>query len=197
MKLNLRVNDNLPKSSPESEEVDLSFLKVRGKTLVYNNTIYQISNISSISLVERKKAKKRTKIYSASLFIGVVLLAPISIILLSYPNMNLQIFGLLMIVIDILVLPRYILNITYKEYGMIIRGNSGDKQTLFSPDKEGIIKVILKLCEIMNTEEITSVNVYSQDNRIKLEDKSIQVGTSIASSFVPGKVGGNVVSSIN
>ena len=190
------MNNNLPKSSPEPEELESSVLKIRGKTLICKNTIYQISNISSISLVERKKVKKRTKTYSALLFVGVVLLVPISIILLSDPNRNLQIVGLLIIVIDILVLPRYVLNITSKEYGMVIEGNSGEKQVLYSPDKEGIIKVILKLCEVMNTEEIRSFNVYSQDNSVKLEDKRIQSGISIASSFVSGKVGKNVVSSI-
>ncbi|NEQ38444.1 MAG: hypothetical protein F6K40_20100 [Okeania sp. SIO3I5] len=192
------MNDNLPKSSPESEEVESSILKIRGKTLIYGNTIYQISNITSISLVERKNTKKRrTKTYSALLFVGVLLLVPISIILLSYPNRNLQIVGLLMIVIDILVLPRYVLNITSQKYGMVIEGNSGEKEVLLSPDKEGMIKVVLKLYEVMNTEEIKSFNVYSQDNSVKLEDNSIKFqGTSIASSFVSGKVGKNVVSSI-
>ncbi|MDY7006310.1 MAG: hypothetical protein SWX82_20905 [Cyanobacteriota bacterium] len=123
------MNDNLPKSSPESEEVEPSVLKIRGKTLICKNTIFQISNISSISLIEIKKTKKRTKIYSALLFTGVVLLVSIGIILLSYPDINVQIFGLLMIVIDILVLPRLnIINPTSIEYGMVIQGNSGEKK---------------------------------------------------------------------
>ena len=131
------------------------------------------------------------------LFVGVLLLVPVSIILLSYPNRNLQIVGLLMIVIDILVLPRYVLNITSQEYGMVIEGNSGEKEVLLSPDKEGMIKVVLKLYEVMNTEEIKSFNVYSQNNRIEYyEDNSIKVGESIGSNFVTGKVGKNVVSSI-
>ncbi len=145
------MNNNLPKSSPEPEEVKPSVLKIRGKTLIYKNTIYQISNITSISLIEVEKTKKTTSNFSIVRVIGSVLLISIGIILLQYQNINFQIFGLLLIIVDILLLCHYRPNRTSEEYGLVIEGNSGYKNTIISPNKLLIQNIIVELWFVMNS----------------------------------------------
>jgi len=145
------VNDNLAKSSPESEEVEPSVLKIRGKTLIYKNTIYQISNITSISLIEVKKTQKRTRSFSILQLLGSILLIYIGIILLQSPNTNFQTFGLLLIIVDILLLCHYRPNKTSEQYGLVIEGNSGYKNTIVSPNKLLIQNIIVELWFVMNS----------------------------------------------
>lgn len=145
------MNDNLAKSSPESEEVEPSVLKIRGKTLIYKNTIYQISNITSISLIEVKKTQKRTRSFSILQLLGSILLIYIGIILLQSPNTNFQTFGLLLIIVDILLLCHYRPNKTSEQYGLVIEGNSGYKNTIVSPNKLLIQNIIVELWFVMNS----------------------------------------------
>ncbi|NEP80192.1 MAG: hypothetical protein F6K39_19705 [Okeania sp. SIO3B3] len=145
------MNDNLAKSYPQPEEVEPSVLKIRGKTLIYKNTIYQISNITSISLVEVKNTQKITRRFSTLRFIGGILLIGIAIILLQSPNKNFQIFGLLLIIVDILLLCHYRPNKTSQQYGLVIEGNSGYKNTIVSPNKLLIQKIIVELWFVMNS----------------------------------------------
>ncbi|NEP38068.1 MAG: hypothetical protein F6K25_11980 [Okeania sp. SIO2G4] len=144
------MDDNLPKSYPEPEEVEPSVLKVRGKTLIYENTIYQINNITSISLIEVKNTKKRTRHYSIMRLIGAILLIFIAVILLQSPNKNFQIFGLLLIIVDILLLCHYRPNKTSQQYGLVIEGNSGYKNIIVSSSKRWIQRIIIELWFVMN-----------------------------------------------
>ncbi|NER05057.1 MAG: hypothetical protein F6K17_21895 [Okeania sp. SIO3C4] len=141
----------MPKYSPESEKIKASVLKVRGKTLIYEDTVYQINNITSIRCIELKTTKKRTRIFSILLFIGAASLVSIGIILLQSPNKNLQIFCLLLIVVGILLLYYYRLNRTSKQYGLVIEGNSGYKNIIVSSNKLWIQRVIVELWDVMNS----------------------------------------------
>ncbi|GGA11229.1 DUF6232 family protein [Okeania sp. KiyG1] len=200
------MDDNLPKSYPEPEEVEVSVLKVRGKTLIYKDTVYQINNITSIRYIELKTTEKRTKRFSTLRFIGAGLLIFIAIILLQSPNKNFQIFGLLLIIVDILLLCHHRPNKTSQKYGLVIEGNSGYKNIIVSPNSGWIRTVIVNLCDVMNSEQgkigkinknFNFKNCSIEDKSVKFEDKSVQVETSVGSNFVSGEVGGDVVSSID
>lgn len=132
------MNDNLVKLFPKQEKVEPvapPILKVRGKTLIYENTIYQINNITSISLIEIQNTKTTTRSFSVLRFLSAVLLISIGIILLQYPNTNLQIFGLILMIIDILLLCHYRPNRTSQQYGLVIEGNSGYRNIIVSSNK--------------------------------------------------------------
>ncbi|MGB3513759.1 MAG: DUF6232 family protein [Microcoleaceae cyanobacterium] len=145
------MNDNLVKSYPEPEEVEPSVLKIRGKTLIYKNTIYQISNITSISLIEVENTKKRTRSFSTLRILGTVLLISIAVILLQSSNKNLQILGLVLIIVDILLLCHYRPNRTSQQYGLVIEGNSGYKNIIVSSNQQWIKRVIVELWVVMNS----------------------------------------------
>ncbi len=198
------MNDNLPKYYPEPEEVEAPVLKVRGKTLIYNDTVYQINNITSIRSIELKTTEKRSRRFSTLLFIGAGLLIFIGIILLQSPNKNFQIFGLLLIIVDILLLCHYRPHRTSQKYGLVIEGNSGYKNIIVSSDPGWIRTVIINLCDVMNSEQgkirkinknFNFKNCSIEDKSVQIEDKSVQVETSIGSSFVSGSVVGDVTSS--
>mgnify|MGYP001140930531 CR=1 FL=1 len=52
------VNDLLPKDDKEPVKVKTSLVKVRGKTLIYGDSVYQIHNITSLSFVDLTTEKK-------------------------------------------------------------------------------------------------------------------------------------------
>ena len=46
------INNFLPKDDKEPVKVKTSLVKVRGKTIIYGNRVYQIHNITSLSFVD-------------------------------------------------------------------------------------------------------------------------------------------------
>ena len=46
-----------PENSNNDTEISTSIIKIRGKTLIFLNSIYQISNISSLRLLDLSKVK--------------------------------------------------------------------------------------------------------------------------------------------
>lgn len=175
------VNDLLPKDDKEPVKVKTSLVKVRGKTLIYGDSVYQIHNITSLSFVDLTTEKKIPRYYFILLFIAIVLL--------MIQDTTARILGLLMLAVDIWLFIQHQRNKIFERYGMRMRLNSGEQIILVSSSAEWIIEVIVSLYEVMNTEELKSFNLNF--------DRSIKVEKSIGSSFVSGSVGGDVVSSID
>ncbi|MDJ0556628.1 MAG: DUF6232 family protein [Microcoleaceae cyanobacterium MO_207.B10] len=141
------VDDLLPKDSKEPVKVKTSVIKVRGKTIIVGNSVYQIHNITSLSFVdlttEEKKTKQYFKYYFISLFIGIVLLL--------VPNITVRILGLLILAVDILLFVKNHRNKITERYGLVIEGNSGYKNIIVSPNKFWIQTVIVELWDVINS----------------------------------------------
>ncbi|MEM1169830.1 MAG: hypothetical protein AAGJ08_12315 [Cyanobacteria bacterium P01_H01_bin.35] len=184
------VDDLLPKDAKEPVKVKTSLVKVRGKTIIYGNSIYQINNITSLSFVDLTTEKKVTKqffiYYLISLFIGIVLLL--------VPDITARILGLLILGVDIWLFIKHQGNKITERYGMLMVVNSGEQVILVSSSPKWIIEVIVELCDVMNTDKLKSLNLNFDNHSI---DRSINVDKSIGSNFVSGEVGGDVVSSID
>ena len=184
------VNDLLPKDAKEPVKVKTSLIKVRGKTIIFGNSVYQIHNITSLSFVdlttEEKKPKKHFRYQLILLFIGIVLLL--------VPDITARILGLLILGVDIWLFVQHQRNKISERYGMLMAVNSGEQRILVSSDKKWVLEVIVELYQVMNTEELKSLNLNFDNHSI---DRSINVENSIGSNFVSGEVGGDVVSSID
>ncbi|OZH53616.1 hypothetical protein AFK68_16430 [Hydrocoleum sp. CS-953] len=131
-------------TSTEQVEIQTSIIKIRGKTLIYGNVVYQISNITSIGLVNRTTVKQTPKWYWSLPFVGFMLLL--------VPDIYARIFGALIMALGIWLLYQHHINKTSGKYGMTIYTNSGDKRTFVSRSEDFIKKVILVLYNVMNGE---------------------------------------------
>lgn len=180
------VNDLLPKDAKEPVKVKTSLIKVRGKTLIYGDSVYQIHNITSLSFVDLTTEKKIPRYFFILLFIGIVLLL--------VPDTTARILGLLILAVDIWLFVQHQRNRISERYGMLMAVNSGEQRILVSSDKKWILEVIVELYKVMNTEELKSLNLNFDNHSI---DRSINVENSVGSNFVSGEVGGDVVSSID
>jgi hypothetical protein len=86
----------------EQVEIKTSIIKIRGKTLIYGNVVYQIRNITSIGLVKRTTVKQTPKWYWSFLSMGVMLV--------FVPNLFARIFGALIIALGVWLLYQHHIN---------------------------------------------------------------------------------------
>lgn len=180
-------------NSDSTEEINTKILKIRGKTLIFGNVIYQIHNIASIGLVNRSKEKTRPKpmpkLYIALPFVGIGLFL--------IPSQVAKILGALIIFLGIWLIyqhnPKKI--IVEEEYGMTIFTNAGTKTTFRSRSEDFIKRVMLTLYNVMNSNEQKAVTFNFETLDVST-DNSIQIGTNIGSSVVSGHVIGDVASQV-
>lgn len=166
-------------------EVKTSLLKVRGRTLIFVNSIYQIANISSLDLIDLSTTKPLPR-YVLFLFI-------IGLIFLFIPG-NIKILGIAAIGVSCWLFYQYQQNKLRTRYGVSISLNSGTKTVIVSDDIEFLTRVMLVLNNIMNSDEISAVN-FNFDQR-QIEDKSISVGHMLGSNFINESVVGDVASNV-
>lgn len=76
-----------------------------------------------------------------------------------------------------------------ERYGLKIGMNSGEKVILMSSSKDFVLKIIVTLYGIMNTEEPKAVSF----NFETFEDKSIKIQQAYGSTVVSGQIGRDVV----
>lgn len=172
--------------------VSASALEVKGKTLIFGNTLYQISNIAILELIDL------TETYAVRVpeLLWIVLVI-IAIFTAASSFQELQRLGFLIILVIGFIFLIYPRTRVREKYGLAIYTNAGTKTAISSSDSVFIKKAIIALYEVINS-EVTNRNVYINfDNRTISENKSISIGTNIGSSVVSGTVGGDVASMIN
>ena len=167
----------------DTNEIVTSIIKIRGKTLIFLNSIYQISNISSLRLLDLSTVRPFPK-YLVSLII-------IGLIFLIVPG-NIKIFGFLMVAYGAWQLYEYQQNKHRIRYGLKISLNSGEKPIITNSDAEFLKEIMLILYNIMNSDEPRAVT-FNLDQRKIVEDKSINIDNMLGSNFVSGDVSGDVV----
>ena len=149
-------------------------LEVRGKTLVFDNTIIQTINVSSIELGELKKALPK--------FIwGMLILGGLLFIWDS------DVRGL-SIVIWIIAGALYYNWYNDKEFGLIIRLNSGFTQLIKSENQEFLKNVAIVLKNIMDGKDEQSIT-FNLDQRTIVDNVS-------GSTVVVGNATGDIVNRV-
>jgi hypothetical protein len=181
----------LPDDNSSPTEIKTSLIKIRGKTLIYGNVVYQIHNIASIGLVDLTSTviKPMPQL--------LVVLPIIGIFFLFIPSELAKILGFLLIALGAWLIYQHNLNKikTTERYGMTIYTNGGTKTILVSRSEDFIKKVILTLYTVMNSDDLKAINFNFETLDISV-DNSIGIETAIGSSVVSGHVGGDVVSQV-
>ncbi|MBO1058117.1 MAG: hypothetical protein HEQ27_17015 [Dolichospermum sp. JUN01] len=176
----------LPDNPSNTTEIKTTILKIRGKTLIYGNVVYQIHNISSIGLVDLTTTKPIPKLYWSLLVIGILFLL--------IPNAQPRILGFLLLVIVSWLFYQHNLKKTTERYGMTIYANSGTKTILVSRSEDFIKGVIMNLYNAMNSEELKAINFNFET--LDMSSSSVKIGTNIGAPVVTGSVSGDVVSQV-
>jgi hypothetical protein len=176
----------LSEDSSDSNEINTSIIKVRGRTLIFVNSIYQISNIAGLRLLNLSRVQPFPKYLVWLIIIGLALL-------FVFPN-NVKIFGGVMLAYAVWQFYRYEQNKLRIRYGLKISLNSGEKPIITHSDAEFLKEIMLVLHNIMNDDEPRAVT-FNLDQR-QIEDKSINIDTMFGSNFVNGNVTGDVVSNV-
>lgn len=171
----------------QNKEIKTPVLKVRGKTLIFENSVYQISNISSVSLVDLSSVKEMPSYFLWMLIIGVVLLV--------IPMNQLRVLGFIILAVLIWRFFEYRKSKLTERYGIGIFLNSGMRTILISKNYEFMKEVVLVLNNIMNTDELKAINFNLDQNQI-YEDRSINIKEMTGSNVITGSVKGNIASSV-
>ena len=174
-----------------TEEINTKILKIRGKTLIFGNVIYQINNIASIGLVDLTTTtiKPMPKLFFALPFIGICIF--------FLPSEMAKILGFLIIAIGAWLIYKHNKNKikTVEKYGMTIYTNGGTRTIFRSRSEDFIKRVILALYGVMNSNELEAINFNFETLDMSV-DNSIGIRTAIGSSVVSGHVVGDVVSQV-
>ena len=181
----------LPDETSQTNEIKTSIIKIRGKTLIFGNVVYQINNITSIGLVDLTTTdiKPMPKLFVALPVIGFLFL--------FIPYEMAKVFGVLLILLGFWLIYQHNQNKTKtrEKYGMTIYTNSGTKTIFMSKSQDFIKRVILTLYNVMNSEELKAIN-FNFDTLDMSVDKSIGIGTNIGSPVVSGHIGGDIVNEV-
>jgi len=180
----------LPQGNSDADEktIKTSVLKIIHNTVIFDNAVYQIRNICVVELADLTQTLAVNQTvptwYWFLLALGAVLLFfyGLGIFLLAY-------VGYLFWQHSNLDKSR-----TIERYGLRIGMNSGEGVTLASSNKDFVLKIIVTLYEIINTD--TPKAVAFNFETLKVEDKSINIEQAYGSAVISGKVTGDVVNII-
>jgi hypothetical protein len=171
----------------DNNEINTSIIKIRGRTLIFVNSIYQISNISGLRLLNLSTVQPFPKYLVWLVIIGLALL-------FVFPG-NIKIFGFVMLAYAGWQFYQYQRNKLKVRYGLKISLNSGEKPIITLSDPGFLKDMMLVLYNIMNNDELKAVT-FNLDQRQIVEDKSISIDNMVGSNFVSGNVTGDVVSNV-
>lgn len=158
--------------------IKTDLLKVEGKTMIFGNTIYQISNISQISVIDLTTTKAIPWYFWVLLVVGAG-----SLMFQKF------LFAILLFGIAGVVFYFYTKNSRKEKYGLQIVLNAGLVTVLVSDYMDFLVTVAVTLANIMN--EVTERSVTFNFDQRKIVDNTS------GSTVVLGNVSGSVVNSIS
>jgi hypothetical protein len=186
-----QLHQLLPQGVNEQDKntIKTSLLKIVDNTLVFGNTVYQVRNISSVTLADLSETHAiNTKVPTWYWFLaalGVVLLFVffIGIFVLIYVGWLFWQHGQL----D--------KSRTVEKFGLKLVMNSGESMILTSRSKNFVLSVILNIYRAVNSEGPRALSFNFET--LQIEDKSINIDKSYGSSIVSGQVSGDVVNNLS
>lgn len=193
--LQSQLHQLLPQGNSDSEKknplIKTSLLKVIDNTLVFDNTVYQIRNISTVALADL------TQVYAINTSVPswYWFLLALGLILIAFYGLGI----LILIYVGWLFLQHSNLEKSRKveKYGLSVGMNSGEGIILTSNSKDFVLAIIVTLYRIMNTEEAKALAFNFDTLKIeRIEDKSIKIENSYGSSVISGQVAGDVVNNV-
>jgi Family of unknown function (DUF6232) len=181
------LNKFISEDASDNNEINTSIIKIRGRTLVFINSIYQISNISGIRLLDLSRVQQFPKYLVWLIIIGLALL--------FFSPDNIKIFGVVILAYVGWQFYLYQQNKLRIRHGLKISLNSGERTIIINSDAEFLKQMMLVIYNIMNDSEPRAFT-FNLDQRNIVEDKSINIDSMSGSNFVSGNVTGDVVSNV-
>lgn len=177
-------------SNNKNKPIETPLLKVLNNTIVFDNTVYQIRNISTVALADLTKTYAiNTSVPSwywfllvlgfclIFAFIGVFILMFVAWLFWQHRNLE--------------------KSRTVKRYGLRISMNSQEEVILTSNSKDFVLAIVLTLHRIMNTEETKALQFNFETLTIeRIEDRSISIEKTYGSTINSGQIAGDAVNNI-
>lgn len=171
----------VPSGEKDRKEIEIDVLKVRGKTLVFGNSVYYIPNISKVEVYDLSTTKPIPWYFWLLLFVGFLLLF----------ILREAFWGIVVLAIAGVVFYIYWRKKREERYGLEITLNAGSSTVMISSYLDFLKQVALVLYNIMNEEEDKSIN-FNFDQR-----KIVDIGGNVSgSTIVAGSTVGDIVNSI-
>lgn len=165
----------------EENVIKTDVLKVRNNTLIFYNTIYQISNISEIRAIDISTEKSMPQYYWFFIAAGIILIILKQQITIILGIVSLILFGYLVIM--------HFKNKVDEKFGLYISLNSGKSTIVASKSLEFVQNIAITLHNIMNKQS-GSVNFDFSTNTIN------EIDASSGSVVNTGKVKGDITTNI-
>lgn len=162
----------------EGKTIEGGNLKVKGRVLYFANTIFQISNITSISIVD---------IYKPFPYIALLILLVGIVGATDYFGF----IGFIGILTGIFLLMRWFQNRKRTGLEIITAGGMASSAFIISNDKEFLARVAITLANIMDSDNENIIANFSIDNR----EINIQ-GNEGANIVMDSKVGGDIINAV-
>lgn len=193
--LQSQLHQLLPQGNSDSDKknplIKTSLLKVIDNTIVFDNTVYQIRNISTVAVADLTKTYAiNTSVPSWYWFLLVL-----GIILIGFYGLGI----LILIYVGWLFLHHRNLekSRTVENYGLSIGMNSGEGVILTSKSKDFVLAIVVTLYRIMNNEEAKALSFNFDTLKIdRIEDRSINIEKSYGSAINSGQITGDVVNNV-
>jgi Family of unknown function (DUF6232) len=189
--LQSQLHQLLPQGGNEQDNktIKTSLLKIVDNTLVFGNTVYQVRNISSVTLADL------SEIYAVNMNVPVWywFLLALGIVLLFFFFVGIFI----LIYVGWLFWKHGQLEKSRKveKFGLKLVMNSGESMILTSKSKDFILSIILNIYRVLNSEEPKALTFNFET--LQIEDKSINIERSYGSAVVSGQVSGDVVNNLS
>lgn len=184
------INQFLPGEAESPQEIKTDLLKIRGKTLIFANSIYQIPNISALEVINLSTTKP---IPTYLWFIAIVGAA----LLWLGPSNTLRFVGILALALCGYLFYQYKKNKLRKLYGLKIVLNAGlaASTAIISKDQGFLMRVALTLYNIMNSDAGKTTTINKFDIAVD-QRKIIDLNNVSNSSIALGDVSGSIVNNV-
>lgn len=157
-------------------------LKLRGRTLIFGNTIYQLCNVASLEVVDLTTTKNFP--------MYILLLALVGLFLLG--NRGTTIVGVAVLGLSGYLAYNWYNTRTNERFGLSIITNAGSlgAVTLVSKDLDFLKQIAITINNLMNSDDEAKAISFNFDQR------KIDIETMTNSSLVAGNVHGDLVNNV-
>lgn len=173
---------NLNELIPEIKVDEASVIKITDRTVRFGETVYQVRNITGVSVAEYRSPPRIPVIAIA--FCGVI-----GIYLLPSQEIEEQSLSFFLITVAAIgAVERFFLR---TQYFLQLEMNSGRSRLFLSSRKDFLTKVVKKIYEVMDSNDPTIIHNYTVDLSTKhIRDHStrIEVGGSVGGNIIGGDV---------
>jgi len=185
----------------EKNILEINVLKVRGNALIFGNTIYQISNITSVKLTETKKSYKNKSPAWIKIFfyLGAIFIL-LAFLIKSTSNDNLSADGNISIFFMVLSILSFLISYLGRSshslfvndytYGLKVTLSSGDYNKFISKDEDFIKEIVMSLYSVISDKNSNKSITYN------FSENKVIVDSASSCNIVSGDIKGDVVNNI-